>query len=56
MTRGFGTTAGGILAVADALRTKHGWKLSELIGEGGFAYEFKENIRGLTHAVKIRLF
>jgi serine/threonine protein kinase len=53
MTQGYGTTAGGIAAVIDALRTKHGWKLSELIGEGGFAYVYKENIRGLSCAVKI---
>jgi predicted Ser/Thr protein kinase len=53
MTQGSGTTASGIAAVVDALRSKHRWKLNLLIGEGGFAYVYKENIRGLTRAIKI---
>ena len=39
--------------VIDALRHKHGWKLADQIGQGGFAQVYKELIEGVPRAVKI---
>jgi len=47
------SNSGGFAAVLDALRQKYGWKLNVQIGEGGFAYVYKENVDGLPRAVKI---
>jgi len=54
MTQGDETTAGGILSVADAMRSKHGWKPSAPIAESGFFYVHEGVIHSLPPAVKLK--
>jgi WD40 repeat protein/serine/threonine protein kinase len=43
----------GFTAVVDELRRRYGWRLDQEIGQGAFAFVFRESVDGIERAVKI---